>query len=254
MFRIERYNLLQNFCFNDLVFSKEKYTDNRSGSPYHYLALMLTGHGKIVSKDVTIEVWPGDLFYIPEGLPYQSYWNSDNNINLLSFGFHHFPETKSKQFILQKINCEDKIINKIKEIPIKRTTDSLVIGSFYSVLAEIVERLEYNQNSAKKELVEKAKQYINEHIDCEVSDIAKHCMISKSALYNLFRQEFNLSPNQLIQKARCRKAQVLLTTTNKSVQEISDILEFSSTSYFRKILKIHIGKTPREIRNQAKNI
>ena len=217
-----KYNLLQNFCFNNLVFSKGKYTDNRAGSPYHYLAVMLKGYGKIVSKQSTIELSTGDVFYIPEGLPYQSYWDSEGDIQLLSFGFHYFPEAKSKQFVLQKINCNENVKKKIKQIPIKATVDSGVIGCFYSVLSEISETLEHSQTNVKKDIIEKAEQYIYDHLDCNVSDVAKHCMISKSALYHIFNQESDISPNQLIQKIRCLKAEVLRTTTNKSVQEISD--------------------------------
>ncbi len=245
------YNLMQTFCFNSLVFSKGKYTDNRAGSPYHYLAVMLKGYGKIVSKESTIELSPGDVFYIPEGLPYQSYWDSEDDIKLLSFGFHHFPEAKSKQFVLQRINCNDNIKKKIKEIPIKTTVDSGVIACFYSVLSEISEILEHNPNNTKREIIEKAEQYIYDHLDCSVSDVAKHCLISKSALYHIFNQESALSPNQLIQKIRCLKAKDLLTTTDKSVQAICDELSFSSTSYFRKVLKVHTGKTPLEIRKEA---
>ena len=36
--------------------------------------------------------------------------------------------------------------------------------------------------------------------------------------------------------------------TDKKIEEISSMLNFSSSSYFRKILKQHTGKTPREIR------
>ena len=75
-----------------------------------------------------------------------------------------------------------------------------------------------------------------------------------SALYHIFKTENNLTPNELIQKIRCDKAVVLLTTTNKSIQEISDILEFSSTSYFRKVLYRYTQKTPKEIRKTSENI
>ena len=44
------------------------------------------------------------------------------------------------------------------------------------------------------------------------------------------------------------KAKQLLMTTNISVEEISRMLNFSSASYFRKILKKYSGKTPKEIR------
>jgi len=244
----------KNFCFNFLTFKKYKYTDNRAGSPFHYLAYMIKGHCKIVSNDISIEVSSGDLFFIPKDLPYQSYWDSDDDIQFLSFGFQHFPETKSKQFILQKIVCDDKIKEMIKNIPINKDIDSFVIGTFYSVLSQVIVYLESRPKNNKNRIIEMAKRYIYDNINCSVSDVASHCLISKSELYYIFKSESDLTPNELIQKIRCKKAELLLTTTDKSVQEISDILGFSSTSYFRKILKSYTDKTPRKIRNEAKNM
>jgi transcriptional regulator GlxA family with amidase domain len=43
----------------------------------------------------------------------------------------------------------------------------------------------------------------------------------------------------------------LLLTTNKKIEEISEMTGFSSGSYFRKVLKKHLGYTPREIRKLA---
>lgn len=244
----------ENFCFNSITFKKQKYTDNRAGSPFHYLAYMIKGTSKIVANDMSVELSDGDLFYIPKGLPYQSYWNSDDDIQFLSFGFHHFPETESKQFVLQKIDCPDEIKERVKNIPIKNTIDSFVIGEFYSALAEIVGYLESMSKDTKSKIMDRAKQYIYDNTNCKVSDIAKHCLISKSELYYIFKSGSDLTPNRLMQKALCEKAELLLTTTDKSIQEICDILGFSSTSYFRKIIKAHTGKTPREIRNKARNI
>jgi len=39
-----------------------------------------------------------------------------------------------------------------------------------------------------------------------------------------------------------------LLTTNKTVEEIASLINFSSASYFRKVLKKHTGSTPSEIR------
>ena len=47
------------------------------------------------------------------------------------------------------------------------------------------------------------------------------------------------------------KAVELLITTDMQVEEISSLLNFSSTSYFRKVLYKHTGKTPREIRRTS---
>ena len=40
--------------------------------------------------------------------------------------------------------------------------------------------------------LEQAKKYIYENTICEVSDIAKHCLLSESGLYNVFKKESEL--------------------------------------------------------------
>lgn len=246
--------LSNNFNFNFYILKKYKYSDNRKGSPYHFLAYLERGRSKIVSNDITINIKAGDFFYIPEGLPYQSYWYSEDEIRFLSLGFHFFPESGNKEFLLQKINMDEILKARIKKIPTEIKTDSFILGEFYSILASLIPLLEYKVHNSKKHILEKAEKYVLENTSCKVSDIAKHCLLSESGLYNIFKKESNLTPNELIQKIRCEKAVVMLTTTNKSVEEISDSLGFSSTSYFRKILKVYTDKTPRKIRNEAKNI
>jgi AraC-like DNA-binding protein len=85
----------------------------------------------------------------------------------------------------------------------------------------------------------------------KIPDIAKYCNISEPGIYSIFRRYLNKTPNEIKNEILCKNAVSLLTTTNKSVQEISDTLNFSSTSYFRKILREHTGKTPLEIRKEA---
>lgn len=248
---MERHIFFDSFRFNAYVWSKYRYTDNRGGSPYHYLAYMEKGHSKIVSDGITINISPGDVFYIPEGLPYQSYWYSDDEICFRSFGFHFFPESAAKQFLLQTIPCSDELKAQILRIPTGVTTDSRLLGAFYSVWAAVLPMLQHSSKDAHADVIEKAKSYIYKHTDCKVSDIAKHCLLSESALYHIFKKNAGCTPNELIQKIKAEKAVLLLTTTNRSVQQISDDLCFSSTSYFRKVLYRHTGKTPRQIRKTA---
>jgi len=49
----------------------------------------------------------------------------------------------------------------------------------------------------------------------------------------------------------CKKSIDLLQTTDLPIEEISGMMGFSSSSYFRKVLKEHTGKTPHEIRKDA---
>lgn len=243
--------LYKNFSFNIYKFKKHKYTDGRGGSPFHYIAYMIKGHSKIVAEGVSIEIGEGDLFYIPEGLPYQSYWESDDDIRFISLGFHYFPETDDKDFVLQKIECGDDIKQAVADVPISDYVDSKAIGAFYSTLSRIIPHLKSGRRKEGGLTVERAARFIYDNINCKVADIAEHLLVSRSELYLIFKSESDMTPNELIQAVKCKKAQMLLATTDRPVEEISDALGFSSASYFRKVFKKHTGKTPRQIRNLA---
>lgn len=250
---MKRHIFFDSFRFNAYVWDKYRYTDNRGGSPYHYLACMEKGRCKIVSDGITITAGPGDVFYIPEGLPYQSYWFSDDEIRFRSLGFHYFPESAHKEFLLQKLDCSDAIRQALLAVPTGKSADSQVLGAFYSVWAQILPLLKCSSTHAGKAVVEKAAAYIYQHTDCKVGDVAGHCHISESALYHIFKKDAGCTPNEMIQKIRTDKAVLLLTTTSRSVGQISDDLNFSSPSYFRKVLRHYTGKTPRQIRKTAED-
>ncbi len=61
------------FRFYEINLHKYQHTDNRSGAPDHYIAIMNKGYCRLVSDNQTIEIDEGDAFYIPMGLSYQSY-------------------------------------------------------------------------------------------------------------------------------------------------------------------------------------
>ncbi len=57
-----------------------------------------------------------------------------------------------------------------------------------------------------------------------------------------------MMPNEYRQRRLCECGIELLISTDKNLEEIATLLDFSSGSYFRRVLKKHTGKTPREIR------
>jgi len=246
--------LSYHFWFEAICFEQYHYTDNRKGCPRHYLAYMEKGTSKIVSRDRTIEIKPGEIFYIPKGLSYQSYWASEDEIRFKSFGFDLFPEGNRAKYKMQKIGCGAEIAEEIKRIPTNTPVTSEILGIFYSALAHILEFMEEGETNQKKQILEKAKNYMRRKPECKVSEVAKHCLVSESVLYEIFKNEEGITPNTLRQKILCEKAVSLLSTTDRPVQEISEVLGFSSTSYFRKQLHKHVGMTPREIRKTAASL
>ena len=245
-------NFSKSFRFNIFNLKKFHVTDHtKKPIPLHYFGYIIKGTAEITAKNEKLELKPNDIFYIPKGLNYQSQWFGEE-ITFYSFGFEISPINKS--FVLQKIHCSEKaqeIFHELcKEIPF---TDK-GIGKLYYFFGLIADGMKQRKNPATNSVMEKAIEYMTENPNCKISDIARRCNVSTSYIYCLFKKHLNKTPNDIRLEILCEKAILLLATTDKTVQEISDILAFSSTSYFRKILKAYAGKTPREIRKNAKGI
>ncbi len=243
-------DFFNDFIFLNIKFDKYHHTDQRKGAPVNYLAYMINGTAKIISESKTIEIKEGDVFYIPKNLSYQSYWYGEDVVDFLSFGFLSLHTTESIKAGLQKVPCCQETLNKILKIPTKgNNVDIHTLHQFYEVMDEISPILERSCEDNEEIIADRIKKCITDYPHLSVSEIAKKCAISESYVYPVFKKMTRITPNDYKQKVLCEKGIELLLTTNKKVEEISDMLKFSSSSYFRKVLKKHTGSTPREIRN-----
>ncbi|MBQ4573729.1 MAG: helix-turn-helix transcriptional regulator [Clostridia bacterium] len=242
---------LPNYIFVKNEFQKYHYTDNRRGSPLHYTALMLKGHARIVSEHNEIAVGEGTLFYIPKDLPYQSYWYGEEEIQFLSFGFQQLNCSEKLNFALQTVNCGEELKERLKAISMEgQDVSCRTLGRYYSVMADLLPLLQPANQSRDNLIAEAAKRYIEQNPDCSVPEAARACGISEPYLYAIFKRTVKASPNDYRQQILCRKGIELLTSTDRTVEEISSMLNLSSAAHFRKILKKHVGLSPREIRRE----
>lgn len=241
-------NLFSNFVFLNIKFDKYHYTDNRVGVQLYYLAYMLKGKAKIKSADETIYVNEGDVFFIPKNLGYQSYWYGEDEIDFLSCGFTSLMTEDDLNCKLQLVSCDDDVKEEISNIFENDRLDCNSLIHFYTVMQKIIPALKPKNDSAESVITETVKSAIENNPHSLLSEIAKECAISESYLYSVFKHTTDTTPNDYKQKIICEKAIELLLTTNKTVEEISSLLNFSSSSYFRKVMKKQTGSTPHEIR------
>lgn len=241
----------KSFYFTEFCYQGYHYTDARRGAANNYIGMLEQGRCRIVSDSVTIEAGPGEPFFIPKGLRYQSYWYGEDSILLRSCGFAFFPEAQKSSFPLQKLPVF--LCDAVRRIPLDGHPDSTALGALFSLLGTALNVMEQSSGVSSVRLLEHATEYMRLHPDCRMTKVARHCGISESALYAAFRREGS-TPNKVRQELLIREAVRLLTTTDASVQDISDRLNFSSASYFRKVLREHTGKTPSQLRKAAMKV
>ena len=237
------------FGFREYSCTHPRRTDNSGGISCHFLAYVRKGQYTIKTELETLKVSAGELLYIPIGLCYRSEWK-DGTV-LESYGFCYIPLPENTKFALQKIPIGEECLALLRKLSENKQTTCYSVGVFYQLLDCVLPYLMKKNTDPKTELIEKAKEYIYTHLDFKVSDLARHCKISESGLFALFKKTLSISPVELKNRIKAQKAAEHLETTDMSIEEISARLGFSSPSYFRRIIKAQFGMTPSEIRSRS---
>ncbi len=239
---------LHNYDFNKLCFSKFHHTDATGGAPANYIALMLKGSAEIASDEYTIKAKEGDVFFIPKNLSYHSYWYGNPDVIFLSIGYQELYTSNNSSYKLQLIPCDETVKEAIKAIePTGTDVTCRSLSNFYNAMALLLPLMKAS-NGKEKQITELAKALIRRNPRISIAEIADICSVSEPYLYILFKRVEKTTPNAYRHITLCQTAYTLLTTTDKSIEEISDELWFSSSAYFRKTIKDYFGISPRDIR------
>lgn len=221
------------------------------GAPSHYIAKVTSGTGKIVSEDITLEVKAGDVCYIPKNLNYISYWGFDDaeEVIFYSIGFEELPVT-DKEFVLQKLEYNKEALEILDIILSDMTVNCTTVGALYTFLGKVTPSMQIKKPKSNKYeyIIKRALTFLDKNYNCKFDELAAFCGVSESGLYLIFGKVFGKTPLEIKHQIVCEKAKELLMTTNLSVEEISTMLHFSSSSYFRKVFKQTTGKNPLYIR------
>ena len=244
-------DFFKSFHFNEFAYSRRTHIDNSAGVFLHYIGYMKEGSGVLISTRERLTVTKGDLFYIPRGCRYHSYWASEGNTRFDSLGFRYFPLPEGLHYPLQKLDCPPEILEAFAPLSRDKTVSATSIGTLYTLLGLLQPTMERSQPEGKDRLIGLAQERMGADPCLSISQIAAACGVSEGSLYSTFRRVLNKTPNTVRQEFLCQKAAQLLMTTSLSVEEVSRECGFSSASYFRKVLRQVTGKTPRQLRAEA---
>jgi AraC-like DNA-binding protein len=101
-----------------------------------------------------------------------------------------------------------------------------------------------------KEFAAAAVAYLRGHLSEPVGmdDLVRHVGFSRARMFDIFKAETGLTPNDYLQRARVEKAQEQLRQTNLSVTQIALATGFSSGQYFSTVFARYTGVSPTRFR------
>ena len=146
------------------------------------------------------------------------------------------------------MNLESYYVNKVENCS--------TIGSINEVYREMYDEYihrvhKYRINPQISTTILLSCDYIDQHIeDIQLKDLADRVGYAEYYLSRKFKKEIGMTINDYICKAKIEHSKALLLSTDMSIQEISDSLNYSSRNYFTKCFTTLTGITPGEYRKK----
>ena len=234
--------------FRTYKYNQPRYVDRRIGSPRHYINYLVSGHCRYVTPKITLEFGPGDFFYIPMGMPSESYWWGQPSCDMHSCGFELFPEARTRRFKFQTLPKE--YVDEFLTIPLNFLPDTPTLVKFYGLLEKLIPHLEEEEETSP--LLETLSKLILENPTAHIPALAHQCGLAESTLYVHIKKLTGKTPNAFRIGILMAEAIRLVSSTDTPVHAIAEQLGFSSVNYFRQQFKLHTSASPTFYRKRDK--
>ena len=242
------------FRFDEFSFHKTLHGDHTDGIDFHHIRYIKKGKARFVLEDQVLEFEEKEMFYIPKGCKYHSYWIASDYYRYDSIGFLYFPTSATNGFKPQKIKYDDAIWNAFLPLSRDKTVNAASVGALYHLLGLLEPVLEVAPSSKDVAAYEQLLMLMKANPHLTIPEYAARCQVSESLLYHYIKQASGKTPNRLRQEVLCEKAAQLLLTTGDTVEDICDKLGFSSAAYFRKVFQSVYHTSPSHMRKSANMI
>lgn len=220
------------------------------GASFNYFAVIKSGHAVLTGCGKRVELFPGELLYIPRGLVYTSEWYGEGGCVFYSlpFAFRNFPENAA--YSLQKLKGDSFRAVFDEMYDSKESCCAKTIALFYTLYGDVCSKLEKRELSFDNSRVSEAVRYMESHIseEFDVPALARMCGMSESGFYVEFKKMTGHTPIEYKNILRCRRASELLCYTRETVEVIAERVGCTDASYLRRLLYKELKKTPKQIR------
>ena len=124
---------------------------------------------------------------------------------------------------------------------------------FLEKLTQACRSIHDRRENQSESAVAKAKNYIREHFESEISldEVSREVNISPYYFSKLFKEESGETFIEYLTRLRIERARELLRQSDDTIKEISIAVGYADPNYFSRIFKKQTGMTPREFREEG---
>lgn len=226
---------------------------------YYELQYVFSGFGVAIFKNESYALQPGSLIAIFPGDTH-TYYSTDNlkiaNLCLLptDMQLHTLQNLASNVFLLNSnTQYEFESLYYLLRLSLSNANPNSDLKS-EAYLTLLLDILFYasDQLKSKETRWNRLLLYLSQNYSTiTLSQAAKICNRSISSFSKTFKRDFGCSFTQYIDKIKLEKAKELLSSTKRSIADISYIVGFSHPTRFYKFFRSQEGMTPHQFKNQG---
>ena len=214
-------------------------------NPYQHeqkkLGSIRAGNLKLL-EECQNEVWPGEIGQLADNPLRQ-----EKNLSIVVIAIACRAAIDGGVAPQKAFSMSDVFIRNIERMTQVLPIQAAVV-EYEREFARAVEQV--NHDSEHNRYVERAKEYVAEHIDesIRVVQIGEALGINENYLTGLFHKYEGITLQHYIRKEKVRQAKELLLYSSYSCSEIAALLCFSTQSHFSSAFKREVGMTPAKYR------
>lgn len=214
-------------------------------NPYQHeqkkLGSIRAGNLKLL-EECQNEVWPGEIGQLADNPLRQ-----EKNLSIVVISIACRAAIDGGVAPQKAFSMSDVFISNIERMTQVLPIQAAVV-EYKREFARAVEQVKHD--SEHNRYVERAKEYVAEHIDesIRVVQIGEALGINENYLTGLFHKYEGITLQHYIRKEKVRQAKELLLYSSYSCSEIAALLCFSTQSHFSSAFKREVGMTPAKYR------
>lgn len=195
-----------------------------------------------------ITVNGGELLFIPPEISWEPEFGDCDEITGVLYHLRNWPDVDELDYPPQIIKVDEALREQIYNLPIGETRiSSSYIWRTYHFLDEI-QSLMIKNNSKSVKAIQKVLDFMRDNDNYTIPQLVEISGMKKSTFYTVFEELTGSTPVMTKQRFQAYKAEIMLSTTDMTIEEIAHQTGFNSVAHFRKVFKSRYKISPKKIR------